>query len=182
MACGNRPEQSQISMEIEETSDILIAYFSHTGNTRMVAEYIQGFLGGDLFEITPVEPYPEDFEACVARAREELENRLMPELEFYLDNLDNYSTVFLGFPIWMSATPMAVLSFLAAHDFTDITIIPFTTRGRGDIGQSVNMIRNALPYSDVLDGFHEINRANFDRAFMLVEEWILEHVIVEGFE
>jgi len=177
VSCGRTAEQPVIIEQFQESSDILIAYFSHTGNTRSVAVYLQSFVGGDLFEIVAAEPYPTAFDACLSRARTELENRILPELEFYLDYLEDYSTVFIGFPVWLSSAPMIVLSFLESHDFSGVTVIPFTTRGRGEIGQSVDMIRNVLPDSDVLEGFHGINRENFDRAFSLVKEWVHNNVI-----
>ena len=177
VSCGSKAEQPVLVEQYQEASDILIAYFSHTGNTRSVAGYLQHFLDGDLFEIVAAEPYPTEFDACLSRARTELENRILPELEFYLDYLEDYSTVFIGFPVWLSSAPMIVLSFLESHDFSGMTVIPFTTRGRGEIGQSVDMIRNALPHSEVLEGFHGINRENFDRAFSIVEEWVNNNVI-----
>ena len=177
VSCGRNAEQPVIVEQLQESSDILIAYFSHTGNTRSVAMYLQSHLGGDMFEIIAAEPYPTEFDACLSRARTELENRILPELAFYLEYLEDYATVFIGFPVWLSSAPMIVLSFLESHDFTGMTVIPFTTRGRGEIGQSVDMIRNALPDSDVLEGFHDINRENFDRAFSIVEEWVNNNVI-----
>ena len=152
--------------------NILIAYFSYSGNTKSVAEHLQSLIGGDLFEIKTSDPYPQDRDAVLAQGRKEFDDNFKPALANHLNDIDKYDIVFIGFPIWFSSTPMAILSFLETHNLSNKTIVPFSTRGGGEIGQSVAVIKAASPNSVVLDGFHDINRANFDQAQKLTEEWV----------
>ena len=119
-------------------SKILVAYFSRAGdnyevgviekgNTAIMAEMIAQKTGGDLFEIKPVTPYPEDYRACTDVAKKELEANARPEIVAYPENLQNYDTIFLGYPIWWSAFPMITYTFLEKQDFNGKTIIPFCT-------------------------------------------------------
>ncbi|MGN1386523.1 MAG: flavodoxin, partial [Bacillus sp. (in: firmicutes)] len=83
-----------------ETSNVLIAYFSRTGHTRVIAEKIESNTGGDLFEIVTVNAYPADYEDCVDVARVEYETNARPELATHVSNMDDYDVVFLGYPDW----------------------------------------------------------------------------------
>jgi flavodoxin len=155
-------------------NDVLIAYFSHTGNTEMVAEHIQAITGGDLFEITTVNPYPEDYDACIAQARQERADDYRPELATQIHNIEDYDFIFLGYPIWGGHTPMAIRSFLEeyTHALVGKTIIPFSTSNTTGISQSVEAIRGLAPYSNFMNGLN-ITGSNLDNAYTLLEDWIV---------
>lgn len=100
-------------------TDILIAYFSRAdenygvgviekGNTEIIAEMISEETGGELFHIERSAPYPADYDECTDEAKKEQEENARPELASELDSIENYSTIFIGFPIWWSDMPMAV--------------------------------------------------------------------------
>ena len=131
---------------------ILVAYFSHSGNTEVIAKLIQQHVGGDLYKITTVETYPADYNAVVNQARKELEANDRPELAMTVDGMDSYEVVFIGYPNWCSTIPMAIFTFLEAYDFSGKTIIPFCTHGGGGLGRSMSDIRKLCPNSNVLDG------------------------------
>jgi len=172
-ACKKQTESNtQAKIETQAEQNILIVYFSHSGNTKAVAQYIQSFVGGNLAQIKTEQAYTDNQDALLAQAREEFNNNFRPALADKIENIENYDVVFLGFPIWFSSVPMVILTFLETHDLSNKTVIPFSTRGGGDIGESVERIRKALPNSIVLDGFHDINRANFSRARELTEDWV----------
>jgi len=172
-ACKKQPEpNTQTQTQAQTEQKVLIVYFSHSGNTKAVAQYIQSFVGGDLAQIKTEQAYTDDQDALLAQAREEFNNNFRPALANKIENLENYDTVFLGFPIWFSSVPMVILTFLETHDLSNKTVIPFSTRGGGNIGESVERVRKALPNSTVLDGFHDINRANFSQARELTENWM----------
>jgi flavodoxin len=166
------PTQVQTQTETQTEQNILIAYFSHSGNTKAVAQHIQSFVGGNLAEIKTEKAYTDDQDALLAQARKELSDNFRPALAYKIENLENYDVVFVGFPIWFSSVPMVILTFLETHDLSNKTVIPFSTRGGGNIGESGERIREALPNSIVLDGFHDINRANFSQARELTENWV----------
>ena len=153
----------------------LIVFFSHSGNTKAVAEHMNTIIShSEMFEIVVAEPYSQDMDAVLARGRNEFENNLRPELQQTFDDIAKYDVIYIGYPIWFSSVPMAVLTFLETHDMTGKTIVPFSTRGGGEIGESVDRIRAATPDSKVLDGFHDINRANYGQATELTDIWFAD--------
>ena len=120
---------------------ILIAYFSLSGNTKLIAQDIQQATGGDLFEIRPASAYGPDFDTTLERAREELRTRARPELKERVPDMEKYDVVFLGFPNWVGTMPMAVFSFLEQHDFRGKTIFPFCTHGTSGISRTIEDLK-----------------------------------------
>lgn len=117
---------------------ILVAYFSRTGeeynvgvitkgNTAVVADAIADLTGADKFEIKTVKPYPQNYRETTDIAKKELQDNARPKIVGKPENLKDYDTVFLGYPIWWSDLPMAVYTFLESNDFNGKTIIPFCT-------------------------------------------------------
>ncbi|WP_394560076.1 flavodoxin [Aquipseudomonas alcaligenes] len=133
-------------------SRTLVAYFSRSGNTRVVAGLIQRGLGADLFEIRPATPYPEDYLQTVEQARKERDSGFEPTLESTVPNMASYDTLFLGFPIWGETTPPVVRAFLSAHDLAGKTIIPFNTHGGYGLGNSLSELRSHAPKAKLLEG------------------------------
>ncbi|NDZ18728.1 flavodoxin [Variovorax sp. WS11] len=131
----------------------LVAYFSRSGNTRVVAGLIQRGRGTDLFEIRPAIPYPEDYLKTVEQARNERDSGYEPALEARVSNMADYDTVFLGFPIWGETTPPPIRSFLSAHDLSGRTLIPFVTHGGYGLGNSQSVFARQAPKARLLDGF-----------------------------
>ena len=117
---------------------ILVAYYSRTGeeygvgvitkgNTAVVADAIAELTGADKFEIKPVKPYPNDYRETTEIAKKEKQDNARPEIVGKPANLQDYDTVFLGYPIWWSDLPMLMYTFLENNDFNGKTIIPFCT-------------------------------------------------------
>ena len=134
--------------EREDDNDILVAYFSRTGenydvgviekgNTAIVAEIIAAQTGGELFEIKTVNAYPENYEECTEIAQSEKSEKARPELAESIDNLDSYDTIYLGYPIWWGDMPMAVYTFLESNDFAGKTIISFCTHAGSGLSGTV---------------------------------------------
>jgi flavodoxin len=134
-------------------SRVLVAFFSRSGNTRVIAGLIQRGLGADLFEIRPANAYPEDYLQTVEQARQERDSGFEPELESKVSALNDYDTVYLGFPIWGETAPPIVRSFLTAHNLTGKTLIPFNTHGGYGLGSSRQVIAAHAPKSRLMDGF-----------------------------
>ena len=152
---------TQGASEISRTgSRILVAYFSRSGNTRVVAGLIQRGLGADLFEIRPTHAYPEDYLKTVEQARQERDS--------------DFDTIYLGFPIWGETSPPIVRAFLSAHDLTDKTLIPFNTHGGYGVGNSRSVLVKHAPKAKVMDGFvmeGEQERKTMER----VNGWLKDH-------
>jgi flavodoxin len=134
-------------------SRTLVAYFSRSGNTRVVAGLIQRARGADLFEIRPARPYPEDYLETVAQARKESSSAYKPALAARLPGIADYDTVFLGFPIWGETLPPVLRAFLAEHDLSGKTLIPFVTHGGYGLGNSLSVLASDAPKARLLDGF-----------------------------
>lgn len=132
---------------------VLVAYFTRTGNTRVIARQVRRAVGADLFEFQPAAAYPEDYKETVAQAERERDAGYEPPLERMVANMDGYGTVFLGFPIWGMTAPAVVRSFLSRHDLSGKTLVPFITHGGYGVGQSLSVISRHAPRAQLLEGF-----------------------------
>lgn len=164
-------EETSQADEAEEGKKTLIAYFSWSGNTEKLANMIQQETGGDLFEITPAEPYTEDYDALLEQARQEQQDQARPELTGQVDNWEEYDVVFVGYPNWWGDTPMAVLTFLESYDFGGKTLIPFCTHGSSGFGRSLVSAENSAAGAELLEGF-EVSGSSVDGAAKRVTEWL----------
>jgi flavodoxin len=131
---------------------ILVAYFSWGGNTRTIAEWIHQSVGGDLFEIKTVKPYPKEYGSTTEVAKQEQESNARPVLATRINDMNSYDVVFLGYPNWWGTLPMALFTFLEQYDFSGKTLIPFCTHEGSALGQSVSDIKKLAPRSTVLKG------------------------------
>lgn len=129
---------------------VLVAYFSRSGNTRVIAGLLSRSLGATLFEIVPASPYPEDYLETVEQARKQRDQGVEPALKATVPDLASYATVFLGMPIWGETAPPPVRSFLSAHDLTGKTLIPFVTHGGYGLGSSQDVIARHAPKARIL--------------------------------
>lgn len=131
------------------SKDILIAYFSCSGNTAQMADYISAETGGVLFAITPVKPYVnEDLDYSNKSCRSRLEQKdasARPEILDRVENFDSYTTIYLGYPIWYGDAPKIIYTFLESYDFSGKTIIPFCTSSETDITESAANIKKLAP-------------------------------------
>ena len=152
-------------------STTLVAYFSRSGNTRVVAGLIQRALTADLFEIQPELPYPEDYLATVEEARLERDSGRERALVRKVSDIARYETVFLGFPIWGETTPPAVRAFLSAHDLSGKVVIPFVTHGGYGLGNSRSVLARMAPKAQIQKGF--VMEGDQERRTMnQVNEWL----------
>lgn len=134
----------------ESNQNVLIAYFSETGNTEKFANIIHEQIGGDLFKIEPVTPYPEGDELFDYTKEEQDEDR-RPEIQGTVD-MSKYDTVFIGYPIWWYDVPQIIKTFLDQYDLSGKTIIPFNTHeGSGD-GGTYDYIAEQEPNATMLEG------------------------------
>lgn len=126
-------------------SAVLVAYFSRTGNTRLIASQIGRALDATLFEIMPATAYPEDYEAQVAQAEDERQRGFEPPLRAEVAGMRSFATVFLGFPIWGTTAPAIIRSFLSRHDLSGMALVPFVTHGGYGVGSSVEVVARHAP-------------------------------------
>ena len=124
----------------EAHSDVLVAYFSATGNTRAVAEKLAELLDADLYEIVPAEPYTEedlDYGDSQSRTSQEMADPdARPAIAGELPDLTGYTTLYLGYPIWHGEAPRILATFVESCDLTGLTVRPFCTSGSSGISRS----------------------------------------------
>ena len=166
---GNASEEE--AMPLSGTKKILVAYFSYSGNTREIANQIHKIVGGDIFEIQSVKPYPTDYDAVVKQARQELASGYRPVLKTKVDNIKSYDVIFIGYPNWCSTIPAPVKTFLSEYDFSGKTVVPFCTHGGGGLGRSVIDISNLCQKSTLPDSF-AILGSEVKTAQNKVSEWL----------
>lgn len=136
---------SAANNSISGDGNTLIAYFSWGGNTEGVAKEIQRQIGADLFEITMVNPYSDDYNTVLDEAQRDQNEQARPELANHVENMEQYDTIILGYPNWWASIPMPVASFLEEYDFSGKTILPFCSHGGGRFGQSLTAISKLAP-------------------------------------
>lgn len=168
------PTETSVSSESEavlQSADILVVFFSHSGNTRTLAQYVHDIVGGDMFEIVAVEPYPENMNECVARATAELADNARPSLASSVEDMGKYAAVYIGYPIWCGNEPMVIRSFLEAYDFTGKTIYPFCTSGSSTNDLAVKSIRSICPAANVADGL-TVTRTQLPKTQEMAAAWL----------
>lgn len=152
---------------------VLVAYFSATGSTATVAEYIAGTLGADLHEIVPEEPYTSgdlDWNDPTSRVNGEHDDPgLRPAIAGEAVDLSGYDTVFLGYPIWWGEAPDILRTFLEETDLSGKTVIPFCTSSSSGLGSSAETLQAFAPNANWLDGRRFPSRASQAD----VSEWAL---------
>ena len=122
----------------------LVAYFSASGVTAKVAERLSESIGADLHEITPKVRYTDadlDWRDKTSRSSIEMSNPASrPEIERIRDNMQDYDTIYLGFPIWWYIAPTIINTFLESYDLTGKTIVPFATSGGSGMGKTNELL------------------------------------------
>ena len=130
----------QVEQSPVEERDVLVVYFSATGTTKGVAEKIAALTDADIFEIVPAEPYTSaDLNWNDRNSRTSVETddpSCRPEINGEPVDLEGYSTIFIGYPIWWGDIPRIMSTFVESYDFGEITMIPFCTSGGSGVGQS----------------------------------------------
>ena len=158
------------------TGNVLVVYFSASGNTEAVANYIAEAAGGDLFEITPAEPYTDedlnwtDENSRVTREHEDESLRDVALTATEVENWDSYDTVFIGYPIWWGIAAWPVDGFVEANDFTGKTVIPFCTSSSSSLGESGALLAELAGSGDWQEG----QRFRSSAAQSDIEAWIRE--------
>lgn len=175
-------------------SGILVAYFSWAdnailegdvdavaspsvlapGNVQQLAGWVQEATGGDLFSIRVTEPYPSDWDECLERANRERGEDARPALVEQVENLDQYDTVFLGYPNWWYGVPMALLSFLEENDLSGKQIYLFCSHGTGGLASSVDSISEAAPEAMISDTVFDCYEEEASSSEEAIKNWVAE--------
>lgn len=155
-------EQPDSSAEAQQPTDkagkTLVVYYSATGNTENVANYIATATDGDLFELEPAEPYSDadlnwtDDSSRVVREHDNPDERDIALVKSTVENWDEYDTIFIGYPIWWGIAAWPVDGFIEANDFTGKTVIPFATSSSSGLGESDELLSEMAGTGDWQEG------------------------------
>lgn len=141
------------------------------GNTEVAAGIIKELTGADLFKIEQLEPYAKDYNECIAQAQADQRHNARPKLKKWLETLDEYDVIYLGYPNYWNTMPMAVFTFLEHFDFSGKTIKPFCTHEGSGLGSSLNDIKKPCPAAKIEKGL-AIHGGNVRRSRRDIEKWI----------
>lgn len=150
-------EDSKDEPEQATGGKTLVVYFSWStsGNTEKMANYIKEQTGGDIYEIIPQKAYPADYNECVDVALAERDNNERPAIKDLPDSLEEYDTIFIGYPIWWHTAPMIIGTFLENYDLSGVDVYPFTQSASMDTEQfdnSMEFVRETAKGATVHDG------------------------------
>lgn len=171
------PEPTASSSEPQTTQteqNALIVYYSATGNTENIANYIADITGGDLFELEPVEAYSDDdlnWNDENSRVVSEYENEEERDIELVsttVDNWESYDVVYIGYPIWWGIAAWPVNGFIEANDFEGKTVVPFCTSSSSGLGESGELLEEMAGSGNWLEG----ERFTSSTSESEVETWI----------
>lgn len=148
------------------------------GNTEYMAYAIQEAVGGDLFRIETVQQYPLEHEPLVEMADEEQNGNARPELLNRVENMEQYDTIFLGYPNWWGDMPMPLYTFLEEYDLSGKTIIPFSSHGGSGFSRTESTIAQMQPNASVSENGLTVSRNDVADSYEDVFQWA-ENIIVE---
>lgn len=154
-----QPDSSAVAQNpTDEAGKTLVVYYSATGNTENVANYIATATDGDLFELEPAEPYSDadlnwtDDNSRVVREHDNPDERDIALVKSTVENWDEYDTIFIGYPIWWGIAAWPVDGFIEANDFTGKTVIPFATSSSSGLGESGELLSEMAGTGDWQEG------------------------------
>lgn len=159
-----------ITME-DGKNNILIAYFSATGTTKQIAEYAADMLNTDIYEIMPEDPYTDEDLAYYTGGRADREQNdpaARPAISGSVENMEQYDTILLGYPIWHGQAPRIISTFLESYDFSGKTLVPFCTSHSSEIGSSDTNLHSLAANAQWLGG----ERFSADTSREEVQAWL----------
>ena len=156
--------------------DVLVVYFSATGNTEGVAEIIADDTGADIWEIEAADPYTEEDLAYYTGGRadrEQDDETCRPEIAGTVADFAEYDTVFIGHPIWHGIAPRIIQTFLESYDFADKTVYTFSTSASSSGNGAFNALKREYPEINFIENLH-FTSSQLSSAEGRVEAWLTE--------
>ena len=186
---GKASGDIKIKREKQMTTDnnqekVLIVFFSHAGenydvgnvkvgNTKLVADEIQRLTGGDEFEIVAEKSYDMPYSALTKLAKEESEKNEKPTFKGEVKDMDQYTTVFVGGPIWWGTYPQVMFTFFDKYDLNGKTVIPFSTHEGSGLGSVVSDLKRLYPDANFKTAF-SIYGHECRKDMSKVDKWLKE--------
>lgn len=154
---------------------VLIVYYSHSANTRRLAQIIQQKTKADLWEIKPILPYPVEYHSLVNQARHEIETEYRPPIEEIRLDLKKYDMFIVGSPNWCGTAAPPVLTFLEKPELKGKTILPFCTHGGSGFSSMLYDMEKSLMSARILDGYEAYGKTAFPAS---IDKWLRENGVV----
>lgn len=171
------PEDIDISgIDADAGASVVVQNGEAVGNMQFMAEAIQQAVGGNLFRIETEEEYPLDHDPLVDQAADEQSENARPALSTHIENLENYDTIFVGYPNWWGDMPQPMYSFFEEYDFAGKTIIPFNSHGGSGFSDTISTIEDMQPDAAVVEDGLTISRNDVAVSNQEVMEWAKEIV------
>ena len=148
-----------------------------TGNTEIVAGIIRDLTGADTFKIEMKNPYSPVYMTCIDEAKKDLRENARPELTSYIDSIDGYDTIILGYPNYWGTIPMAVATFLERYDFDGKTILPLCTNEGSGMGSSERDVKKYAKGADVKKGL-SITGSQAANSKDTVKKWLAANGLI----
>lgn len=173
--------------DMKNSKKVLVVFFSRTGenyavgniekgNTHIVAEMIAKETGGKLFQIETVNPYPDEYKACVEVAKAEKESNARPGIKGNV-KVEDYDVIFLGYPNWWGDMPMAVYTFIEKHNWNGKTVVPFCTHEGSGLSGTERKLKDACKGATVSEGLAikgTTAQNSQPQALKTVQTWLLK--------
>ena len=174
---GSPNESTGISEETQSKgTNVLVVYFSWSGNLHKMAGWIADETGGDRIRVEAKDPYLEDYNATANRAKKERDGGVRPEITVSLsaEELAKYDTVYIGFPVWWYDLPMSMWTFLEGHDLSGKTVIPFFSHeGSSNGASSLSTIEKLAKGADFKkESALSIRGGEVANSENVVREWV----------
>lgn len=190
---SNSSNSKENQAQVKTDGNVLVAYFTAAensgvdavasasysevngeavGRVRALADMIQAKTGGELFSIQTSVVYPADGGELIDYAQKEQDDNARPELTSHIENLDNYNTIFIGFPTWWYDMPQVLYSFFDEYDFSGKTIIPFNTHNGSRFSGTIDTIKDLEPDADVITDGLTISEHDIPEAEGDVNSWL----------
>ena len=164
-------EQNAQNTNTNTSKKTLVIYYSRSGNTKQIADYIGEKTGGDVVRLETVRTYPSNYNEMLDTAKEEQRNGGRPELKNKNINITDYDTIFLGYPIWWGEIATPVYTFLDEYDLSDKKIAPFVTSGSSGLSGTPNDVKREEPNAEVLDAM-SITSSTLNNYKSLTDNWL----------
>lgn len=171
-ATAKKENKTQTDLK-EATSKSLVVYFSWSGNTQNISREIQKQTNSDIFEIVPEVAYSDDYDTVVDDAKKEQQEKARPKIKNKIENIDDYETIYVGYPNWWGDMPMILYTFFDDYDLSNKTISPFCTSGGSGLSNTEKTIQALEPSATITKGLH-VSGSKSEDASSNVKEWLNE--------
>ena len=168
--CAKAQETATAEKAVRTDRKVLIVYLSRTNNTKAVAEMIRDEVGGMLVPIELERDYPEDYKAIIDQVARENETGVLPPLKTRIENIEQYNTIFVGFPTWGMQLPPPVKSFFRQYDLKGKTVIPFNTNAGYGVGTGFATVKELCKECNVLEGFAATGGIERDGVLLAIKD------------